>query len=112
MSSRRRAVHPEGRKSSSRRRKRYSSGSSDSEGSTGDSSYSPHKNKRKRRYRNNSRNEFEKAKPPTFDGEVKYGQEAEAWRLGMRKYFQVQDYSGNMKATVAIFNLIGRASIW
>ena len=29
----------------------------------------------------------------------------------MRKYFQVQDYSGNMKARVAIFNLTGRASI-
>ena len=30
----------------------------------------------------------------------------------MRKYFQVQDYFGNMKARVSIFNLIGRASIW
>ena len=30
----------------------------------------------------------------------------------MRKYFQVQDYSGNMKARVAIFNLTGRVSIW
>ena len=30
----------------------------------------------------------------------------------MRKYFQVQDYSGNMKERVAIFNLNGRACIW
>ena len=30
----------------------------------------------------------------------------------MKKHFQVQDYSGNMKARVAIFNLNGRASIW
>ena len=30
----------------------------------------------------------------------------------MRKYFQVQDYSRNMKAWVAIFNLNERASIW
>ena len=29
----------------------------------------------------------------------------------MRKYFQVQEYSGKMKARVAIFNLTGRASI-
>ena len=57
-------------------------------------------NKRRRRYKNNSRDEF------------KTGQEAEAWLLGMRKYFQVQDYSRNMKARVAIFNLTGRASIW
>ena len=30
----------------------------------------------------------------------------------MRKYFQVQDYSRNMKARVAILNLTRRASIW
>ena len=30
----------------------------------------------------------------------------------MRNYFQVQDYYGNMKDMVAIFNLTGRASIW
>ena len=30
----------------------------------------------------------------------------------MRKYLQVQDYSRNMKARVAIFNLARRASIW
>ena len=47
-----------------------------------------------------------------FDGEVKTGQEAEAWLLGIKKYFQVHDYSGNMKARVSIFNLNGRASIW
>ena len=30
----------------------------------------------------------------------------------MRKYFQVQDYSGYMKERVAIFNMNGRVSIW
>ena len=45
----------------------------------------------KRSYENNLHGEFMKAKPPTFDGEVKYGQEVETWLLGMRKYFQVQD---------------------
>ena len=63
-------------------------------------------------YKNRSRDEFNMARPATFNGEIKNGQEAKAWLLGMRKYFQVQDYSGNMKATVAIFNLNGRASIW
>ena len=102
----------EGSKSSTRRRRRTSSGSSDSEESSGDSSSSSHKRKRKRHHRDRSRDEFKKAKPPTFDGEVKTGQEAEAWLLGIKKYFQVHDYSGNMKARVAIFNLNGRASIW
>ena len=89
-----------------------SSRSSDSKESIGSSSFSSHGRKRKRHYKNNSYGEFKKVKPPTFDGEVKYGQEAEAWLLGMRKYFKVQDYSGNIKARVAIFNLTGRSSIW
>ena len=69
---------------------------------------SSHRNKKNRCYENRSHDEFKKAKLPTFDGEVNNGQEAEAWLLGMRKYFQVQDYYGNMKARVTIFNLIGR----
>ena len=102
----------EGSKSSTRRRRRNSSGSSDSEESSGDSSSSSHKRKRRRHHRDRSRDEFKKAKPPTFDGEVKTGQEAESWVLGIKKYFQVQDYSGNMKARLAIFNMNGRSSIW
>ena len=31
---------------------------------------------------------------------------------GMRKYFQIQNYSGNIKARVAIFNMNGREYIW
>ena len=96
---------PEGSKSSTRRRRRTSSGSSDSEKSSRDSSSSSHKRKSKRHHRDHSRDEFKKAKPPTFDGEIKTGQEVEAWILGVKKYFQVQDYSGNIKARVAMFNL-------
>ena len=91
-------ARPEGSKSSTRRRRRTSSGTSDSEESSGDSSSSSHKRKRKRHHRDCSQDEFKKARPPTFDGEIKMGQEAEAWLLGIMKYFQVQDYSGNMKA--------------
>ena len=86
-------VRLEGSKSGTRRRKRSPSGSSDSEGPTSDSISSSHKNERKRHYKNHSRDEFKKARPPTFNGEIKNGQEAEAWLLGMGKYFQVQDYS-------------------
>ena len=75
----------QGNKSSTRRRRRNSSGSSDSEESNGDSSYSSYKRKIKRHHRDRSRDEFKKSKPPTFDGEVKTGQEAEAWILGIKK---------------------------
>ena len=102
---------PEGSKNTARRRKRSPSESSDCEGSTRDSSSSSHENQRRRRYQNQSRCEFKKERPPTFNGEIKNGREAEAQIQGIRKYFQVQDYSRNMKARVSIFNLTGRASI-
>jgi len=35
--------------------------------------------------------EFKKEKPPTFDGEMKKSQDAEAWLLGMRKLFRFHD---------------------
>ena len=98
-------TRPEFSKSSTRRRRSTSSGSSDSKESNEDSSSPPRKTKRRRHHRDHSRDEFKKDKPPTFDGEIKIGQEAEAWLLGIKKYFQVHDYSGNMKARVAIFNL-------
>ena len=66
-------IKPKGSKSSTRRRRRTPSGSSDSEESSGDSSSSSHRRKRKRHHRDRSRDEFKKAKPPTFDGEVKTG---------------------------------------
>ena len=92
-----------GSNSSTRRRRRNSSGSSDFEESSGDTSSYSRKRKRRRNHRNHSRDEFKKVKPPTFDGEIKTGQDIEAWLLGINKYFQVQDYSRNMKARVSIF---------
>ena len=42
--------------------------------------------------------EFKKVKPPTFDGEIKKGEEQEAWILGLKKYFRVHNYLENLKA--------------
>ena len=84
-------TRPEGSKSSTRRRRRNSNGSSDSKESSGDSISSSHKRKRRRHHRDHSWDEFKKDKPPTFDGEVNIGQEAKAWLLGIKKYFQVQE---------------------
>jgi len=58
------------------------------------------------------RNEFKKAKPPTFDGDVKNPEDADAWILGLRKFFELHNYTDNMKVRVAIFNLKGKADIW
>ena len=37
--------------------------------------------------------EFKKIKPLTFNGETKKGEEAESWLSGMKKYFQIYNYS-------------------
>ena len=71
-------VRLEGSKSSTRRRRRTSSGSSNSEESSRDTGSPSRKRKRRKHHRDRSRDEFKKAKPPTFDGEIKTGQEVEA----------------------------------
>ena len=42
--------------------------------------------------------EFKKDKPPTCDGELKKSKDAEAWLLGMRKFFRLHDYLENLKS--------------
>jgi hypothetical protein len=56
--------------------------------------------------------ELRRLKPPTFDGEHRKGEEVEAWLLGMRKYFQLHNYSSNMEAKISIYHLQGKASMW
>ena len=56
--------------------------------------------------------EFKKIKPTTFNGETKKGDEVESWLSGMKKYFQIYNYSNQLKARMAIYNLLGKADIW
>jgi hypothetical protein len=76
------------------------------------SSQSHRKGRKRKHSKSCDLEEFEKAKPPSFDGEIKKGEEVEAWLLGLNKYFRVHDYSENLKARIAIFNMNGKASIW
>ena len=55
--------------------------------------------------------EFKKEKPPTFDGELKKLEDAEAWLFGMKKFFELHDYKENMKVRIVIFSLKGKADI-
>ena len=41
--------------------------------------------------------EFKKIKPTSFNRESKTGEEVEAWLLDIKKYFQIYNYSSNMK---------------
>jgi hypothetical protein len=67
---------------------------------------------RKRKQVDHLEGEFKKIKPVTFDGESRKGEEAKAWLLDIKKYFQIYNYSSNMKVTMAIYNLKGKAIIW
>jgi hypothetical protein len=56
--------------------------------------------------------EMNKIKPPTFDGEHKKDEDAETWLLGMRKYFQLHNYSAQAEGRISIYQLKGKASMW
>jgi hypothetical protein len=43
-----------------------------------------------------------KIKHPTFDGEHKKDEDAKTWLLGMRKYFQLHNYSSKEEGRIAI----------
>jgi hypothetical protein len=70
------------------------------------------KTDRKRKQVDHLEGEFKNIKPTIFDGESRIGEEVEAWLLDIKKYFQIYNYSNNMKVRMAIYNLKGKASIW
>ena len=61
---------------------------------TSDSSKDNHQT-RKRKFKpyEEISGEFKKIKPPTFNGETDKEKEAESWLSGMKKYFQIYNYS-------------------
>ena len=47
-----------------------------------------------------------------FNGEIEKREEEESWLLGMKKYFQIHNYSDELKVKMAIYNLTGKTDIW
>jgi hypothetical protein len=56
--------------------------------------------------------EMNNIKPPTFDGEHKKDEDAKTWLLGMRKYFQLHNYSSQAEGRIVIYHLKGKTSMW
>jgi hypothetical protein len=67
---------------------------------------------KKRKQTDHLEGEFKKIKPTTFNGESRTGEESEAWLLDIKNYFQIYNFSSNMKVRMAIYNLKGKAIIW
>jgi len=67
------------------------------------SSSSPSPTKKHRRYGvDELKGEINKIKPPKSDGENQKEEDVESWILGMRKYFQLQDYSSHAEGRIAM----------
>jgi hypothetical protein len=62
--------------------------------------------------KNELKGEMNKIKPPTLDGEHKKEEDAETWLLGMRKYFQLQNYSSHAEGRIVMYQLKGKESMW
>jgi hypothetical protein len=107
-----RKVHPRDKGQASDNSSGKEAGGPEGSSSSRTSSHSRRKRKNQKLSKSHNLADFKKAKPPSFDGEIKKGEEAEAWLLGLKKYFRVHDFSENLKARVATFNLNGKASIW
>ena len=75
-----------------------------------DDSLSPRR--KKQRSDDNLQGGFTKIRAPTYEGEVNTGEKDEEWLLGMRRYFQVHNYSSEMKPLLSIYNLNGKAARW
>jgi len=63
------------------------------------------RHQRRRHGSDSLQRELRKIEPPSFDGEKKKGEYAEAWLLGMRKYFKLHDYTSNVEAQIVVYHL-------
>ena len=73
------------------------SGKFEGSSSSRERSHYQRKGKKQKNSKNHNPQEFKKSKPPSFDGEIRRGEEDEVWMLGLKKYFRVHDYSKNLK---------------
>lgn len=54
--------------------------------------------------------EFKKIKPQTYDWES--DEPAKVWLFNINRYFQVYNYSTELKAKLDTYHLQGKASLW
>jgi hypothetical protein len=102
-----------GERSRSRSDSRHHSRSQRRSGSKTHSSSSPSPTRKHHKSgKEELKGEMNKIKPPTFDGEHKKEEDAETWLLGMKKYFQLQNYSAHAEGRIAMYQLKGKASMW
>jgi hypothetical protein len=73
---------------------------------------SPVRHQRRRHEVESLQGEMRKLKPPSFDGEREREDDVEAWFLGLRRYFQLHNYSSNLEAKISTYHLHGKFAMW
>jgi len=73
---------------------------------------SPIRHQRRRHELDNLQREMRKLKAPSFDGERERKDDVEARFLGLRRYFQLHNYSSNLESIIATYHLHGKAAMW
>ena len=69
--------------------------------------------KQRRRHELDSlQGELRNIKPPSFDGEREREDDVKAWFLGLRRYFQLHNYSSNLESIIATYHLHGKDVVW
>jgi hypothetical protein len=66
------------------------------------------RHQRRRHELDSLQGELRKLKPPSFDGEREREDDVEAWFLGLRRYFQLHNYSSNLEAKISTYHLHGK----
>jgi hypothetical protein len=69
---------------------------------------SPIRHQRRRHEVDNLQGDLRKLNPPSFDGEKEREDDVEAWFLGLRRYFQLHNYSSNLEARIDTYHLHGK----
>jgi hypothetical protein len=70
------------------------------------------RHQRRRQEIDSLKGEFWKLKPPSSDGEREREDDVEAWFLGLRRYFQLHNYSSNLEARISTYYLHGKVAMW
>jgi hypothetical protein len=66
---------------------------------------SPIRQQRRKQEVDGLQGELRKPKPPSFEGEREREDDVKAWFLGLRRYFQLHNYSFNLEARIDTYHL-------
>jgi hypothetical protein len=73
---------------------------------------SPVRHQRRKQEVDSLQGEMRNLKTPSFEGEREREDDDEAWFLGIRRYFQFNNYSSNLEARISTYHLHVKAAMW